>query len=107
MDYHRFIMASLSQIGIDPEQCDLINSGVAIYGEAGLLDSVHLLSLIVVIDDALTQALGTPVNLFSERGDGLLDEFKDITTLAAFLERCGQTCRTDGGRLVEVRGGDE
>jgi hypothetical protein len=100
-------MASLSEIGVDRVQVDLIGSGAPIYGEAGLLDSVHLLSLIVVIEDALTQALGTPVSLFSERGDGLLDEFKDVTTLASFLEGSGETYRRAVGQLVEVRSDHE
>jgi hypothetical protein len=100
-------MGSLSEIGVDRAQVDLIDSGVPIYGETGLLDSVHLLSLIVVIEDTMTQALGSPISLFSERGDRLLDEFKDVTTLASFLERCGQTCRKAGRRLVEVKGDHE
>jgi hypothetical protein len=103
MDYQGLIMTSLWEIGVDPEQVELIKSGAPIYGEAGLLDSVHLVSLIVVLEDTLTKAFDTPVNLFSERGDELLDEFKDVTTLASFLERCGHTCRSSNDRLVEVK----
>jgi len=87
MDYRALISSSLLSIGVDPAQVHEIESGAELYGDAGLLDSVHLVSLIAVLEDALARAFDSPVNFFSERGVELLEEFKDVNTLVSFLER--------------------
>jgi hypothetical protein len=94
MDYRALVLSTLVSIGIDPDQVHEIEAGVEIYGKAGLLDSVYLVSLIVGIEDALSKAQGKPANLFFESGVDLLDEFKDINTLVSFLEGLAQSDAT-------------
>jgi hypothetical protein len=88
MDYRALIASSLLDIGIDGHRVQQIESGAMIYGDAGLLDSVYLVALIAAIEERLTGDAGAPVNLFGERGFALVDEFKDVQTLASFLEHC-------------------
>jgi acyl carrier protein len=87
MDYRALLRSSLLSIGVDPELVHQIERGAEIYGDAGLLDSVYLVGLIAAIEEALTRDLELDVDLFSKRGAGLLDEFKNANTLVSFLER--------------------
>ena len=77
MDYRALVTSSLLSIGVESDQVHQIEAGAGIYGDEGLLDSVHLVSLIVAIEEALNKAFDTPVSLFSERDMALLDEFRD------------------------------
>lgn len=86
MQYRTLISSSLKDIGLDGARIQLIESGAVIYGDAGLLDSVHLVALIAVLEERLTVRGEAPVSLFEERGFALLDAFKDVQTLVAFLE---------------------
>jgi acyl carrier protein len=93
MDYRALVMSTLVSIGIDPDHVHEIEAGAEIYGDAGILDSVYLVGLIVGIEEALSKAQGRPTSLFFESGVDLLDEFKDINTLVSFLEgRAEQYC---------------
>jgi acyl carrier protein len=87
MNYRALLSSSLESIGVDPHQVQQIESGAEMYGAGGVLDSVHLVGLIAAIEDALDPSSDTRVNLFSERGIDLLDDFRDADTLIAFLER--------------------
>jgi acyl carrier protein len=86
MDYRAVITSSLMDIGIDVHDVQQIESGAMIYGDAGFLDSVYLVALIAAIEERLTVALDAPVDLFGYRGVDLVDEFKDVQTLASFLK---------------------
>jgi acyl carrier protein len=86
MEYRALIASSLMDIGVDVHGVQQIESGAMIYGDAGLLDSVYLVALIAAIEEKLTVALDAPVDLFRDRGVALVDEFKDVQTLASFLE---------------------
>lgn len=86
MDYRALVLSTLASIGIDPDQVREIEAGAEIYGAAGLLDSVYLVSLIAGIEEALSEAEDKPASLFIESGVALLDAFKDINTLVSFLE---------------------
>lgn len=92
MNYRALLLSSLLSIGVDPEVVRQIDHGAEIYGDAGLLDSVYLVGLIAAIEEALSRDLETDVDLFSERGTGLLDEFKNANTLVSFLERRALSC---------------
>ena len=86
MDYRALISSSLMDIGVDAHGVQQIESGAMIYGDAGLLDSVYLVALIASLEERLTVALDAPVDLFGDRGVALVDEFKDVQTLASFLK---------------------
>jgi acyl carrier protein len=86
MDYRALITSSLVDIGVDVHGVQQIESGAMIYGAAGFLDSVYLVALIAAIEERLTVAMDAPVDLFGDRGVALLDEFKDVETLASFLK---------------------
>lgn len=86
MDYQALITSSLMDIGVDVHGVQQIEAGAMLYGDAGFLDSVYLVALIAAIEERLTVVLTTPVDLFGDRGVALLDEFKDIQTLASFLK---------------------
>jgi hypothetical protein len=88
MDYRALLRSSLLSIGVDPELVHQIEHGAEIYGDAGLLDSVYLVSLVAAIEEVLSWHLQTDIDLFSQRGAGLLDEFKNANTLVSFFERC-------------------
>ena len=92
MDYHALLSSSLLSIGLDPELVLQIEDGAEIYGDAGLLDSVYLVGLITAMEEVLAKAFDTPIDLFTERGVSLLDEFKDANTLVSFLERHMPRC---------------
>jgi hypothetical protein len=92
MDYHALLSSSLLSIGLDPELVVQIEDGAEIYGDAGLLDSVYLVGLIAAMEEALARAFDAPVDLFAERGVGLLDEFKDAKNLVSFLRRRVPRC---------------
>lgn len=87
MDYRKLVSSSLLAIGVDPEQIRQIESGAEIYGDAGFLNSIHLVSLIATLEEALYQQLKIPISLYSERGDRLLDDFRNENSLVSFLEQ--------------------
>jgi hypothetical protein len=87
MDYRALIASSLTDVGVDVHRVQQIESGAMIYGDAGLLDSVHLVALIAAIEERLSVALDSPVNLFSERGALLVDDFKDVQAMVSLLEQ--------------------
>jgi acyl carrier protein len=86
MQYRTLIASSLQDIGLDGSRIQLIDTGAMIYGDTGLLDSVHLVALIAALEERLSVPGEAPVSLFEERGFALLDAFKDVQTLVAFLE---------------------
>jgi hypothetical protein len=91
MDYRALVLSTLLSIGIDPEQVREIEAGAAIYGAAGLLDSVYLVGLIAGIEEGLSKAEHNSASLFIESGDALLDQLEDIHTLVSFLEERAQS----------------
>lgn len=95
MDYRALLSSSLISVGLDSDVVCQIEGGGEIYGEAGLLDSVYLVGLIAAIEEALSKACGTDIDLFSERSVGLLDEFKNANTIVSFLERRPSHCTGD------------
>jgi acyl carrier protein len=86
MEYRALIASALVDIGVDGHRIQQIESGAMIYGDAGLLDSVHLVALIAAIEERLSVELEAPVSLFGERGVALVDDFKDVQTLVSLLE---------------------
>jgi acyl carrier protein len=92
MDYQALLSSCLLSVGLDPELIQQIELGAEIYGDGGLLDSVHLVGLIVAIEEALNKVFDTTIDLYSERGVGLLDEFKNANTLVSFLEQSVPIC---------------
>ena len=91
MDYRALVLSTLVSIGIEPDQVHAIEAGAEIYGDAGLLDSVYLVSLIAGIEEALSKAEDKSASLFIESGVALLDHFKDINTLVSFLDARAQS----------------
>ena len=87
MDYQALMASSLTDVGVDVHRVEQIESGAMIYGDAGLLDSVHLVALIAAVEERLSVALDSPVNLFDERGALLVDDFKDVQALGSLLEQ--------------------
>jgi hypothetical protein len=88
MDYRALIASALLDIDIDVHLVQQIEAGAMIYGDAGFLDSVHLVALIAAIEERLAGDPGAPVSLFARRDVDLVDEFADVETLASFLEHC-------------------
>jgi hypothetical protein len=101
MNYQALLFSSLLSIDVDPELVRLIEHGAEIYGDAGLLDSVYLVALIAAIEEALTRHLETDIDLFAERGAGLLDEFKNATSLVSYLERRVSSCSAARGSFED------
>lgn len=85
MDHRALIASSLEDVGVDLHRIQEIESGARIYGDAGLLDSVHLVALIAAIEERISVEIGAPVSLFDERGMALVEDFKDFQTLISFL----------------------
>jgi hypothetical protein len=92
MDYQALLSSCLLSVGVEPELVHQIQQGAEIYGDAGLLDSVYLVALIVAIEEALGKVLETTIDLYSERGVGLLDTFKYASSLISFLEQTVSSC---------------
>jgi hypothetical protein len=96
MNYRTLLSSSLLSIGVDPYQVKQIETGAEMYGAEGVLDSIHLVALIAAIEERLTTSSDAPVNLFSERGVDLLDDFRNANTLASFLERRSRAAHAVG-----------
>jgi acyl carrier protein len=89
MDYRALVTSTLTDIGVELDCIEAIEAGAMIYGNTGVLDSVHLVALIAALEERLAVALDAPVSLFAERDFALVDEFKDLPTLVAFLQGLG------------------
>ena len=88
MNYRALIVSSLVEIGVDADRVQQIESGAAIYGDNGLLDSLYLVAFIAALEERLSAELDTSVSPFGERNVALLDGFRDVQTLTSLLADC-------------------
>lgn len=101
MDFRKLISSSLLSIGVDMDSVRQIEDGAEIYGEAGILDSLHLVSLISTVGDVLCELFGEPVGLLQEPDWTLIDHFRNIDTLVSFLTQQRPSCRVEGDKSME------
>jgi hypothetical protein len=95
IDYRSLISASLLTIGVDSERVSLIEAGAELYGERGLIDSAHLVSLMAALEERLDSIADTPIDLFAQQ-DTLLEAFRTTNTLMFFLEQLVQDAIDEG-----------
>lgn len=60
---------------------------VGLYGEAGLFDSMHLVSFLTLLEEAIDDELGVQISLTSEKAvSRRVSPFSSVTNLIAFIE---------------------
>ncbi len=73
-----FIRPVLGEITGNPEV-------VHLFGKEGVLDSMGLLSLVVLLEEQVSQAAGKPIRLVSDSAFGAKSPFRTVDTLADYV----------------------
>lgn len=82
-----FILSSLEKVGVDNHKLAAIAQGAEIYGPEGLLDSIHLVSLISEIGEWMETRAKHCNNFFDILDGDLFENFRDINKIESMLNR--------------------
>ncbi|QXH58101.1 hypothetical protein [Pseudomonas maumuensis] len=80
-----FILSALQNIGVAQDKLQAIDQGAEIYGAQGLLDSIHLVSLISIIGECIDNDASQPDSFFDILDQDLFDNFKDLNRIESLL----------------------
>jgi hypothetical protein len=80
-----FILTALKKVGIDDERIQALNHGADLYGPQGLVDSVHLVSLIAEVGEEVELITGNSDSFFDILDQNVFENFKNIHHLEQLL----------------------